>query len=576
MAAKPEDKSTDIPDRLVDINQRKTYKRMRFFGKGGFAKCYEIIDVETDDVFAGKIVSKKLMIKHNQKEKTAQEITIHRSLNHPNIVKFHNYFEDSQNIYIVLELCKKRSMMELHKRRKSITEFECRYYIYQIIQGVKYLHDNRIIHRDLKLGNLFLNDLLHVKIGDFGLATRIEYEGERKKTLCGTPNYIAPEILTKKGHSFEVDIWSIGCVMYTLLVGQPPFETKTLKDTYSKIKKCEYRVPSYLRKPAADMVIAMLQPNPESRPAIGQLLNFEFLKGSKVPMFLPSSCLTMAPRIGSNDTIEDSMHRKPLMEMNGIRPDDTRLESTFLKANLHDAITASAQVCRHSEDYRSDIESLYQQLTNLINGKPRILQGNLGDENTDPAAQPLFWISKWVDYSDKYGFGYQLCDEGIGVMFNDTTKLILLPNQINVHFIDKDGKETYMTTTDYCKSLDKKMKLLSYFKRYMIEHLVKAGANNVNIESDQISRMPHLHSWFRTTCAVVMHLTNGSVQLNFSDHMKLILCPRMSAITYMDQEKNFRTYRFSTIVENGVSKDLYQKIRYAQEKLRKMLEKMFT
>ncbi|XP_017081265.1 serine/threonine-protein kinase polo [Drosophila eugracilis] len=575
MAAKPEDKSTDIPDRLFDSNQRKTYKRMRFFGKGGFAKCYEIIDVESDDVFAGKIVSKKLMIKHNQKEKTAQEITIHRSLNHPNIVKFHSYFEDVQNIYIVLELCKKRSMMELHKRRKSITEFECRYYIYQIIQGVKYLHDSRIIHRDLKLGNLFLNDLLHVKIGDFGLATRIDYEGERKKTLCGTPNYIAPEILTKKGHSFEVDIWSIGCVMYTLLVGQPPFETKTLKDTYSKIKKCEYRVPSYLRKPAADMVIAMLQPNPESRPTIGQLLNFDFLKGSKVPTFLPSSCLTMAPRIGSNDTIEDSVHRKPLMEMNGMRHDDTRLESTFLKANLHDAITASAQVCRHSEDYRSDIESLHQQLTNLINGKPRILQGNLGDENTDPAAQPLFWISKWVDYSDKYGFGYQLCDEGIGVMFNDTTKLILLPNQINVHFIDKDGKESYMTTTDYCKTLDKKMKLLSYFKRYMIEHLVKAGANNVNIESDQISRMPHLHSWFRTTCAVVMHLTNGSVQLNFSDHMKLILCPRMSAITYMDHEKNFRTYRFSTIVENGVSKDLYQKIRYAQEKLRKMLEKMF-
>ncbi|XP_068143308.1 LOW QUALITY PROTEIN: serine/threonine-protein kinase polo [Drosophila tropicalis] len=574
MAAKSDDRTTDIPDRLYDSTQRKTYSRMRFFGKGGFAKCYEIIDIETNDVFAGKIVSKKLMIKHNQKEKTAQEITIHRSLNHPNIVKFHSYFEDPQNIYIVLELCKKRSMMELHKRRKSITEFECRYYIYQIIQGVKYLHDNRIIHRDLKLGNLFLDDMLHVKIGDFGLATRIEYEGERKKTLCGTPNYIAPEILTKKGHSFEVDIWSIGCVMYTLLVGQPPFETKTLKDTYSKIKNCEYRVPNYLRKPAASMVIAMLQPNPESRPVIGDLLNFEFLKATPVPTFLPSSCLTMAPRLGANDTIEDPNHRKPLGEMNGQR-DDTRLESTFLKNNLHDAITASAQVCRHSEDYRSDIESLHQQLTTLINNKPRLLQGNLGDENTDPAAQPLFWISKWVDYSDKYGFGYQLCDEGIGVMFNDTTKLILLPNEINVHFIDRDGKETYMTTTDYCKSLDKKMKLMSYFKRYMTEHLVKAGANNVNIENDQISRMPHLHSWFRTTCAVVMHLTNGSVQLNFSDHMKIILCPRMSAITYMDHEKNFRTYRFSTIAANGVSKDLYQKMRYAQEKLRKMLEKMF-
>ncbi|XP_037806288.1 serine/threonine-protein kinase polo [Lucilia sericata] len=575
MAAKLDDKSSDIPERLYDSTNNRTFKRMRFFGKGGFAKCYEIIDVVTNDVYAGKIVSKKLMMKHNQKEKMTQEITIHRSLNHPNIVKFHGFFEDSANIYIVLELCKKRSMMELHKRRKTITEYECRYYIFQIIQGVKYLHDNRIIHRDLKLGNLFLNDMLHVKIGDFGLATRIEYEGERKKTLCGTPNYIAPEILTKKGHSYEVDIWSIGCVMYTLLVGQPPFETKTLKDTYSKIKKCDYRVPSYLRKSAADMVIAMLQSNPENRPTIGDLLHFEFLSSSPVPTFLPSSCLTMAPRLELNETIDhEAAHRKPLSELNGLK-DDTRLESTFLKNNLHDAITASAQACRHNEDYRSDIQSLQQQITNLLNAKPRLLQGNLGDENTDPAAQPLFWISKWVDYSDKYGFGYQLCDEGIGVMFNDTTKLILLPNQINVHFIDKDGKESYMTTTDYSKALDKKMKLLSYFKRYMTEHLVKAGANNVNFESDQISRMPHLHSWFRTTCAVVMHLTNGTVQLNFSDHMKIILCPRMSAITYMDHEKNFRTYRFSTIIQHGCSKDLYQKIRYAHEKLSKMLEKMF-
>lgn len=212
-----------------------------FLPQGGFAKCYEIVDVKSNEVYAGKIVSKKLMMKHNQKEKMSQEILIHQSLSHKHIVKFLSFFDDPQNIYIVLELCKKRSMMELHKRRRVITDYECRFYIYQILDGVKYLHENRIIHRDLKLGNLFLNDQLNVKIGDFGLATRIEFDGERKKTLCGTPNYIAPEILNKKGHSFEVDVWSIGCVMYTLLVGQPPFETKTLKDTYSKIKKCDYK-----------------------------------------------------------------------------------------------------------------------------------------------------------------------------------------------------------------------------------------------------------------------------------------------------------------------------------------------
>lgn len=118
------------------------------------------------------------------------------------------------------------------------------------------------------------------------------------------------------------------------------------------------------------------------------------------------------------------------------------------------------------------------------------------------------------------------------------------------------------------------MKLLSYFKRYMMEHLVKAGANMVNPENDKLSRIPHMHTWFRTMCAVVMHLTNGTVQLNFSDHQKIILCPRMRAVTLMDNQKNFRTYRFQTIIEQGCSNDLYTKIRYAHEKIKKLLEKL--
>ena len=81
----------------------------------------------------------------------------------------------------------------------------------------------------MKLGNLFLNEDMQVKIGDFGLATTVDTPGEKKKTLCGTPNYIAPEVLDKKGHSFEVDVWAVGCILYTLLFGRPPFETQSLK-----------------------------------------------------------------------------------------------------------------------------------------------------------------------------------------------------------------------------------------------------------------------------------------------------------------------------------------------------------
>ena len=93
-----------------------------------------------------------------------------------------------------------------------------------MISALQYLHSHRVIHRDLKLGNLFLNDKMEIKVGDFGLATKLDFDGERKRTICGTPNYIAPEVLEgKTGHSYEVDIWSLGVLLHILLTGTMPF-----------------------------------------------------------------------------------------------------------------------------------------------------------------------------------------------------------------------------------------------------------------------------------------------------------------------------------------------------------------
>ena len=111
---------------------------------------------------AGKIVPKSLLVKSHQREKMAQEITLHKSFNHIYVVKLFSYFEDDNFVYIILELCRRRSMMELHKRRQAITEPETRYFMKQILLGVQYLHENKIIHRDLKLGNIFLNDNMEV------------------------------------------------------------------------------------------------------------------------------------------------------------------------------------------------------------------------------------------------------------------------------------------------------------------------------------------------------------------------------------------------------------------------------
>jgi polo-like kinase 1 len=122
----------EIPDIIVDPNSKRKYERGRFLGKGGFAKCYELRNPNTGEVLAGKIVPKSMLTKTQQKEKMTQEIKIHKSVKHNNIVKLFSYFEDSNFVYVVLELCRKKSLMELHKRRQAITEPETRYFMKQI------------------------------------------------------------------------------------------------------------------------------------------------------------------------------------------------------------------------------------------------------------------------------------------------------------------------------------------------------------------------------------------------------------------------------------------------------------
>jgi polo-like kinase 1 len=135
-------------------------------------------------------------------------------------------------------------MSELLSQRKRITELETKYYLFQLVSSLQYLHHHLVIHRDLKLGNLFIDGDMKLKVGDFGLAAKLENENERRMTVCGTPNYIAPELLEgKKGHSFEVDIWSTGVVMYTLLVGKPPYQSKDVKSTYKRILSNSYSYP---------------------------------------------------------------------------------------------------------------------------------------------------------------------------------------------------------------------------------------------------------------------------------------------------------------------------------------------
>ena len=280
----------------IDHLLPKNLEKGKFLGEGGFAKVYEFINTDTKTLYAGKIIQKTSVSKSRTRQKLLSEIKIHKSLNHSHIVQLMSFYEDKGNIYLLLELCNNNSLNDLIKRRKRITEKETQYYAYQLLLALKYLHSLKFIHRDIKLGNLLLTEKMVLKLGDFGLATKLEYEGERKRTVCGTPNYIAPEVL-EGSHSYEADIWSVGVVIYTLLIGYPPFQTSSIKSTYKRIKNSLYGFPEHihLSDSAKELISLILVSDPYSRITLDGMLSHDFFTKNEIPTQIPLSSLVVPP-----------------------------------------------------------------------------------------------------------------------------------------------------------------------------------------------------------------------------------------------------------------------------------------
>ena len=251
------------------------------------------------------------------------------------------------------------------------------------------------------------------------------------------------------------------------------------------------------------------------RPGIETILNDDFMTQGFLPSRLPTSCLTMAPRF---DTKMQQVNRGrgPLQEINR-EPSSVSSQGSLKKT------TSSASDQGYQDQCNGLLQELHKQLASVIATNPASKKLCNEDEVEDPKASPMVWVSKWVDYSDKYGFGYALCDESIGVVFNDLTKLLLLSDNTNIHYIDFEGGEHYYTLKEYPAMLEKKVKLLNYFMNYMKEHLLKAGAGMQMREGDELSRIPFLRTWFRTSRAVVMFLTNGTLQVKIISRQKLYI-----------------------------------------------------
>ncbi|MCJ1283654.1 Cell cycle serine/threonine-protein kinase cdc5/MSD2 [Xylographa opegraphella] len=266
------------------------YSMGRELGKGGFAICYEgtLLGQKygKNITFALKIVKAKMGMK-KMEEKFRTELQIHSKMRHPNIVEFHRAFTFEENTYIVLELCPNGSLKDMVQKRRCLSLPEVRRYGIQLCGAIKYLHSRNVIHRDLKMGNIFLDRNMDIKLGDFGLAAILITESDvtavsRRTTLCGTPNYIAPEILERgrKGHDYKVDVWALGVIFFALLTGYPPFSDKVQEEIYRKVRCLEYTWPANARndypEEAKALVSSLLKTSAEERPEPDKIVGHSF------------------------------------------------------------------------------------------------------------------------------------------------------------------------------------------------------------------------------------------------------------------------------------------------------------
>ncbi|KAK2841311.1 hypothetical protein Q7C36_012890 [Tachysurus vachellii] len=620
--------TTEFSRVITDPVTGKCYCRGKVLGKGGFAKCYELTDLSAGKVFAAKIIPHARVAKPHQREKINREIELHRGLNHKHIVHFYHHFEDKDNIYILLEYCSRRSLAHILKARKVLTEPEVRYYLKQTVSALKYLHDQEILHRDLKLGNLFVSDSMELKVGDFGLAAKLEPVSNRRKTICGTPNYLSPEVLNKQGHGWESDVWALGCVMYTLLQGKPPFETNNLKETYRCIKEARYSLPSSLSLPARQLIASMLSRDPADRPKLDEIAQHEFLSQGFMPETLPSSCCFSAPDFHISSPAK-SFFRKAAAALFGGKRDKAKYYENLNKTAkeeddiyklCHDLKTASInkQPATPTAEERGT--------PSLPAGKPvsqatvtqpeardtilMIVRGSLGSYSSSsecledsttcsvaeaiasvlrgclehmPTAEKLpkasgcssmQWVTKWVDYSNKYGFGYQLANNTVGVLFNSGTHMSLLADKTTVLQHAEMGQCAVMYTTDVPENCVGQVTILKYFAHYMEENLMDGG--DMVIDTDAEKPRLYLLQWLKSDRALMMLFNDGTFQVNFyHDHTKLILCTQQDdyLLTYINEERTSATFKLSALLREGCTSELRSRMDYALNMLQQRCKK---
>lgn len=242
------------------------FELVRVIGKGSFGKVTLVRKKSDSKLYAMKVLTKQNIIKRKQVEHTKTERNVLGRLNHPFIVKLHYAFQTDVKLYFVLDYAAGGELFFHLSRMKKFPDYMARFYAAEIALALDAMHQHGVVYRDLKPENILLDGEGHIKLADFGLAKEgVVNPTEGASSLCGTPEYLSPEVLDRQGHGTAVDWWNLGMVLYEMLTGLPPWYTTDRDKLFDRLRNAPLKFPFYVGRPAASLIQALLNRNPVQR-----------------------------------------------------------------------------------------------------------------------------------------------------------------------------------------------------------------------------------------------------------------------------------------------------------------------